>query len=73
LAGRGKRGGARVILAFKLAEISVFIYGFSKNQKDKITDKEKEALKSLAKVYFAYSKEELKKAIKSRKFVEVLP
>lgn len=30
--GRGKRGGIRVIVAFKLSKITLFIYGFSKSR-----------------------------------------
>lgn len=69
--GRGKRGGGRVVVAFKIRQRIFFIYGFSKNQTENITDKEKEALKVLAELYFAYSESQLDDAIKSGKLVEV--
>lgn len=71
--GRGKRSGARVIVAFKLNEIIIFIYGFSKKQKSNITDKEREALKVLAKMYFSNSEEQLDEAVNAGKFIEVIP
>lgn len=71
IAGKGKRGGARVILAFKANELIVFIYGFSKNEKSNVDNKEKEALKSLAKVYLAYPQKELEQAIKFGKLIEI--
>lgn len=69
----GKRGGARVIIAFKLNKITLFMYGFPKKQKDNITIKEKEALKELAKMYFDYSQEHLEQAINAGKLIEVTP
>jgi hypothetical protein len=71
IAGRGKRGGARVIIAFKLNKITLFMYGFTKKEKDNVTMKEKEALKALAKTYFGYSEEQLEKAVKSGKLIEI--
>lgn len=71
--GKGKRGGARIIVAFKLNEITVFIYGFSKKQKGNITKKEEDALKELAKMYFSYSEEQLDEAVNAGKFIEVIP
>ncbi len=68
---RGKSGGARVIIAFKVHEKAIFIYGFSKNKKGNITKKEEEALKALAKVYFSYNDTQIRHAIKTGKFIEV--
>ena len=68
---RGKRGGARTIIAFKAHEKAIFMYGFSKNKKDNITKKEEEALKALAKNYFSYNESQIRQAIKAGKLVEV--
>lgn len=69
--GRGKSSGARTIIAFKSHDKAFFIYGFSKNEKANITEKEKEALKRLAKHYFSYDDKQLKHAIKNRELIEV--
>lgn len=71
LAGRGKRGGARALVAFKLHKTAIFVYGFTKNEKGNISNAEKEALQALAKLYFSYSKEELNQAIRAGKLIEV--
>ena len=72
IGGKRKRGGARVIVAFKLNEIIIFIYGFPKKEKGNITNKEKEALKALAKVYLAYTDDQLDEAVNTGAFIEVM-
>ena len=49
----------------------LFIYGFSKNQVDNIKDKEKDALKELAKIYFSYSQKQLDETVHAGKLIEV--
>jgi len=68
---RGKSGGARTIIAFKVRENAFFIYGFSKNEKDNITEKEKESLKALAKQYFSYNEKQIHQAVKNGELVKV--
>ena len=72
IAGKGKRGGARVIIAFKKDKITFFIYGFCKKQKDNITDREKESLKVLANEYFSYTPKQLSEAVDMSKLIEVI-
>ena len=69
--GQGKSGGLRTILAFKVGNKAFFLYGFSKNARENIDSKELKALKRLAKELFAYSEDQLKKAIKAGSLVEV--
>jgi hypothetical protein len=71
IGSRGKGGGARTIIAFKARGKAFFIYGFSKNEKDNITEKEKEALKALAKLYFSYNDKQIQHAIKNGELIEV--
>ena len=49
IGGKGKRSGARVIVAYAPPDKSFFIYGFSKNEIENITIKRLDALKKLAK------------------------
>lgn len=70
LGHRGKSGGARTIVVFKLYDKVIFIYGFSKNDRANITKKE-EALKALAKAYFSYSDHQISQAVKPGELVEV--
>ena len=45
--GHGKRGGARVIVAYAKHEKIFFIYGFEKKKYDNITKKELDALRKI--------------------------
>lgn len=72
LGGRGKRSGARIIIAFKKESDTFFVYGFAKNIKTNIGGEEKQALKELAEVYFSYNKKQLERAVKIKEIIEVL-
>lgn len=71
LGGRGKRSGVRALLAFKVHQKAFFIYGFSKNQRDNISDKELQALKLLATKLLAFDEAALKQAIDAQELDEV--
>jgi hypothetical protein len=71
LPGRGKRGGARTLLAFKQDENAFFLYGFVKNQRANIKADELRALKLLAKELLGYSESGFNKAIKVGALIEV--
>jgi hypothetical protein len=69
--GRGKSGGVRTILAFKVHGKAFFLYGFAKNQRDNIDDKELQALKLMATHLLAYDAKALEKAVKAQELIEV--
>lgn len=71
IAGKGKSGGLRTILAFKVDDKAFFIFGFAKNQQDNINSKELKALKLMAKELLGYSESQLLAAIKTGELVEV--
>lgn len=71
LAGRGKRGGVRTVLAFRVKETAFFIYGFAKNQRENISDNELRALKLLAANLLAYDHLALEKALQAQELYEV--
>ena len=48
LAGPGKRGGARTIIATNQGDRWFFVFGFAKNERSNITNRELSALKLLA-------------------------
>lgn len=48
VAGRGKQGGARTLLAANHDDRWFFVFGFQKNTRSNINSREKEALKLLA-------------------------
>jgi hypothetical protein len=51
VAGRGKSGGLRTILAHRQADRLVFLYVFGKNDRDNITEREQQALSELGDEY----------------------
>lgn len=48
LPGRGKRSGARILIATNKGSRWFFVMGFEKNERDSITDNELQALQDLA-------------------------
>ena len=48
LAGRGKRGGVRTLLATNKGNRWFFVFGFEKNERDNISDAELQALQDYA-------------------------
>lgn len=47
--GQGKSGSFRTILVLKESDVAIFIYGFSKNEKDNLDSNELKYFKKLAK------------------------
>ncbi|WP_444900379.1 type II toxin-antitoxin system RelE/ParE family toxin [Microbulbifer sp. VAAC004] len=69
--GKGKSGGVRTLLAYKVDDKAFFVYGFAKNARSNIKDDELKALKLYAKNLFGYSDRELAKAVKAGILIEV--
>lgn len=71
LPGRGKRGSTRTLIAFKEGEKAFFIYGFAKNERANVSNKELQALKMLAKELLNYSAPALAKATQAGELIEI--
>ena len=69
--GRGKSGSVRAVLVIQLGEKAFFIYGFSKNERSNINEKELKALKLLASELLGYTDLTLEKAAKAGELIEV--
>ncbi|MYD76645.1 MAG: type II toxin-antitoxin system RelE/ParE family toxin [Gammaproteobacteria bacterium] len=69
--GRGKRGGARTIVATRMTDRWFFLYGFEKNEKSNIDKDELKALQELAKQYLEFSAMEIDQAIEDELFSEI--
>ncbi len=63
--GRGKRGGARTLLAYKAKDKAFFIYGYAKNERENIGHKE------LAAELLGYSDAQITNVIASGEFIEI--
>ena len=71
LAGRGKSGGVRTLLAYKVDNRAFFVFGFAKNARANVSADELKALKHLAKELLSYSDKALVLAIKHGVLIEV--
>ena len=69
--GQGKSSSVRTLLAFQLDDKAFFIYGFSKNERANVSQKELKALKLLASELLGYSTEALEKAVQAGELIEV--
>jgi hypothetical protein len=72
LPGRGKRGGARTLIAFRRGASAFFIYGYPKNERANIRDDDLRALRFLAGELLGYGTHELAKAVASGELFEVI-
>lgn len=71
LPGRGRRGGARTLVAFRRGSSAFFIFGYPKNERANITDRELEALQLLAKELLSYSEQQLQAAVRAGELFKV--
>ncbi len=69
--GQGKSGGFRTIVVFQKEHRTIFIYGFSKNQCENISEQEEKALKKLAQNLLDAPESELKEMIANGDLYEV--
>lgn len=71
LAGRGKSGSSRTLLATNKNDRWFFMFGFEKNERENVNSKELKSLKAVASDLLRYSDEELNVAVKSCRLVEI--
>jgi hypothetical protein len=71
LPGRGKRGGARTLVATRRASRWFFVFGFEKNEKANVTSTELEALQWLAKQLLDLSGAQLEVAAQDGSLQEI--
>ena len=63
LAGRGKRGGARTLVATNKGNRWFFVFGFEKNERANIADDELEALRDIAEQLLVRTGSQLDEAV----------
>jgi hypothetical protein len=67
----GRSGGFRTVIAYRTREMSVFLYGFAKNERDNISSDELKDLRKAARFYLSLSYEDLSTAVSADKLVEI--
>lgn len=70
--GGGRSGGYRTVIAYRVAQRSVFLYGFAKNERDNVNDRELDDLKKLARLYLGYSDLQIAVALQAAELREVM-
>lgn len=73
LPGRGKSGGARVLLATNHTDRWIFVYGFLKSERSDVGPRELAALRELARDLLASTEEQLDGQEQARILIEIGP
>jgi hypothetical protein len=68
--GQGKRGGFRMMIAFR-PDRAVFLFGFAKNERDNIEDKELTTLREIVASWFAANDRKIAQALRDGLLIEV--
>lgn len=71
LSGQGKRGGARTIVATKMAGRWFFLYGFSKSERSNIDKDELRVLQEVAKELLGFNDRQLAIALAAGEILEI--
>ena len=71
LPGRGKRGGARTIVASKMSDRWIFLFGFNKNERANIDKDELKVFQEVASDLLAFNDRQLAKALTAGEITEV--
>ena len=69
---RGKRSGARTILFYQQGEKIIFCFGFAKNAKESLDDRDKKGLHKLSTDLVNIKDKELDRLIQLGEFIEIL-
>ena len=71
LPGQGKRGGARTIVATKMADRWFFLYGFSKNERSNIDKDELRVPQEVARELLGFDNRQLAIVLAAGEIVEI--
>lgn len=69
--GEGKSGGYRTIILFRTGDKAFFVYGFAKNKRENLNEKELKNFRDLAKLVSSLSDAKINKAIEDGHFIRV--
>ena len=69
-AGQGKRGGFRMLIGFR-SDRAIFLFGFAKNERDNIDDKQLTTLREIVASWFAADDKKIAQALTNGLLIEV--
>jgi len=69
--GRGRRGGYRVMIAFRAGDFAVFLFGFAKSAQANLDDRQLTMLRGFAAAWLAADAKTIRQALEQGELVEV--
>ena len=69
--GAGKRGGYRVIIAYRKGNQAVFLYGFAKSDRENLEPEELREYQKVAQIYGRFREADIAEAIRGGELQEV--
>ena len=69
--GQGRRGGYRVMVAFRAADFAVFLFGFAKSAQANLDDRQLNMLRGFAAAWLAADAKTIRQALEQGELVEV--
>lgn len=69
--GRGKSGGYRTLVAYRKNDLAIFIYGFSKSERENLESDELKNFKKLAKDLLRLDKNDYKRQVRLGHFFTI--
>lgn len=61
--GKGRSGGYRVLIAYRVKTRSIFLFGFAKNERDNIADDELASARDIAKAWLEADADVIERAL----------
>jgi hypothetical protein len=71
--GEGSSGGARALIALRVGQRAVLMFGFEKKDLANIKPDELKGYRKAAKIYLSFSDEEITSVVKSKALIEIAP
>lgn len=69
--GQGKSGGYRVLVAFRASRRDVFLFGFAKNERENIDNRQRATLQEIVAYWLAADDTKLERALTDKILIEV--
>ncbi len=71
--GQGRRGGYRVLIAFRSGDFAVFLFGFAKSAEDNLDDRQLDVLRRVAGLWLSTDAASVQRAVEEGELAEVIP
>jgi len=69
--GQGRRGGYRVIIAFRSRHFAVFLFGFAKSARENLEDHQQQVLRRISGSWLSADAETIQRAVEQGELIEV--